>query len=59
MWLKEGEETVNCFGQMEKCKERNYPKGSGRCVQTIFSTKVAAFMKSGQGKSNRKILFIT
>lgn len=46
----------NWLGQMEKCIEGNYHKGSKRCVQLISSTK----MKSRQGKSDDCIfLFIT
>lgn len=56
---RRGRDTVNCLGQMEKCADRNYPGGGGRCVKPIFSTKVATNIKNGQGKSNRKILFIT
>lgn len=52
MMLKEGEESVSCLGQREKYIDRNFPKGGGRCVQPIFSTKVATNMETEQGKSN-------
>lgn len=52
MLLKEGEESVSCLGQREKCIDRNYPKGGTDVYSPFFSTKLATNMESEQGKRN-------